>query len=88
LTDEKPLTKMEYGDNAKEAGKHCPSCAKNALTTPVNTETWLGEINFSNEKGEVCKIGVAETIPKVEAETPSAVTRFTTIAVNYVGKAS
>jgi hypothetical protein len=73
LVKEAPLKKMDAGN--------CPSCQNNPFTAAQSTEAWIAEMDFANEKGDSCKIGLSEVITKNIAT--SKIINITTISVSY-----
>ncbi len=72
--NEKPLKKM---------GADCPSCQANRAVSNASMETWVAEINFSNERDDTCNIVVAQVIP-LDKNLSSY--KMTTVVVLYQEK--
>jgi hypothetical protein len=83
LTQENPIHKIETADVGKqEISKLCPSCAQSGIEIkPV--EMFYAEIDFSNEQGDTCRIGLSQVIT---AEELKEVGNLTTIMVDYAKK--
>lgn len=85
LKSEKPLKKMDTAGMGKDNGSEsCPSCKANLALSNASMETWFGEIDFSNERGDKCNIAVAEVIP---LDNKLSSFKMTTIVVFYQEKA-
>lgn len=79
---------FEYGwDLIKEAplkktdAASCPSCQKIPGAAAKSSEVWMAEMEFSNQRGDTCRIGLSEVITAFEA-MPEPM-NITTISVIY-----
>lgn len=84
LVEEQASEKIEASDMSKdEIATACPTCAKNMLISPQDIENWIGELSFSNQKGDTCKVILSRVAPMKEVPGASAIN---TILVNYEEK--
>ena len=87
LIEEKPLEKLDMqGLEKLNTPAPCPTCPKKAFLAGSQAETWTAELNFTNQRGDLCKIGFSFTsvgTAKI-ADIPSL--NVTTISVNYAEK--
>ncbi|MFA5411442.1 MAG: hypothetical protein WC321_06280 [Candidatus Omnitrophota bacterium] len=75
LVRETRLEKMDTRD--------CPTCQKAPGIPGKPVEAWSKEMNFRNQRGDLCKIGLSEIITGSEAAKPVSIT---TISVSYEEK--
>lgn len=73
LAKEAPLKKMDAGS--------CPSCPKNLVISSQSAEVWIAEMDFTNQRGDVCKLGLSEVITAYAATSKTI--NITTISVSY-----
>lgn len=85
LTEEKPLEKVEGADMGEyDIAKHCPSCPKEATSLAGSLETWLAELNFSNQKGDTCNVVLSNVVSTQGKDLEDL--KMTTILVDYAEK--
>ena len=84
LADEKPMKVVDTGgvDNAA-LKKSCPACAAKGMQDN-SIEVYFGELSFTNDKQDSCRIGFSRTTSK--QNVPAGVLDFTNIMVDYVEK--
>jgi hypothetical protein len=83
LTQENPIHKIETADvGRQEISESCPSCAQSGIEIkPV--EMLYAEIDFSNEQGDTCRIGLSQVITGEELKEAG---NITTIMLDYAKK--
>lgn len=84
LNSEKPIEKIDFGAAGEyDVSKYCPSCPKGATDLAKSMETWLAELNFNNQKGDICNIVLSNV---ATAQGMPGSLNMTTILVNYEEK--
>lgn len=62
LVAERPLEEADYGDLSKyDISKYCPNCPKEAIVSPGSIETWVEELDFTNQRGDTCHLVLSQT---------------------------
>lgn len=85
LVDEKPMKLVDTGGVDKEAfKKSCPACAAKGALGDNSIEIYFGELDFTNNKQDSCRIGFSKTTSKQDIS--GGVLGFTSIMVDYVEK--
>lgn len=85
LAEEKAPEKINISDGGRnDIAKLCPSCAQNAMVSPEAIEAWMGQLFFSNQKGDSCDVVLSQVVPG--KEMPDTFKINTTVLVNYAEK--
>lgn len=84
LTEETPVREIKIAEAGKfDISSYCPSCAKKSGGVATPEATLVGELVFSNERGDSCKIGFSRLVSEGKKKD---IFDFSTIMVNYAEK--
>ena len=78
MVKEAPAQKLNYG--SVDALQFCPSCAKAKGTTDKPIDIWNAELDFRNNRGDICRVVVSEISP---VEKSIYATKMTIISISY-----